>query len=383
MAFNKIQPQQIQLPTFFSESGNLSFTDNSTGVTVELNETINGGPINFVQGVKSQGSFPIFNSPNTTIYGSTNHSFASSGTSELSGSHNVVLGGSPDLVSGELNVIVNNLGIDMGDFSKSNTVIGGGNVSIDDSITGSVGLFSSAASPNMNQNQTVFIEADNGVKIASPTTFSSTSTHQNKSTFNGSAEFNGLVQVDGASTFNAAAEFNSTIQADGAAVFNSTSTFDGSAEFNYPVQIDSTSTFNAAAEFNSTIQADSASTFNAAAEFNSTVQVDGTSTFNASAEFNSAVTCDSTLILSDSSEAASRAWAGYRITQPDVSTLIAKHIVKDSLDEAATAISNSQIVTGYLVTGADSSEQRAHLVVETPFFTGGIKFDYHEVVKTS
>ena len=376
MAFNKIQPQQIQLPTFFSESGNLSFTDNSTGVTVELNETINGGPINFVQGVKSQGSFPIFNSPNTTIYGSTNHSFASSGTSELSGAHNVVVGGSPDLVSGELNVIVNNLGIDMGDFSKSNTIIGGGAVTIDNSITGSVGLFSSAASPNINQNQTVFIGADNGVQILSPTIFSSTSTHQNKSTFDGSAEFNGLVQIDGA------------------AVFTSTSTFNGSSEFNFPVQIDSTSTFNGAAEFNFPVQIDSTSTFNAAAEFNSTIQADAavvfnnTSTFNGSAEFNSAVqfdaaaVCNSTLTLSDSSEAASRAWVGWRVTQPDGDLINMHNLKAPSVTSSATAISNSQIVTGYLVTGiVSSSENRAHLVVETPFFTGGIRFDYYDANK--
>jgi hypothetical protein len=376
MAFNKIQPQQIQLPTFFSESGNLSFTDNSTGVTVELNETINGGPINFVQGVKSQGSFPIFNSPNTIIYGSTNHSFASSGASELSGAHNVVVGGSPNLVSGELNVIVNNLGIDMGDFSKSNTVIGGGNVTIDNSITGSVGLFSSAASPNINQNQTVFIGADNGVKILSPTTFSSTSTHQGAATFSAATTFSSTAQ------FNNQAEFNNSVRVDSSAellssgvanFLNTTSFYSGAHIASGSVLFGPT----AHVEFDGNVQVDGSGIFNSSATFNSSAE------FNAPAKFDAAAECNSTLTLSDNSEAASRAWAGYRITQPDVSTLIAKHIVKDSLDEAATAISNSQIVTGYLVTGADSTEQRAHLVVETPFFTGGIKFDYHEVVKTS
>ena len=363
MAFNKIQPQQIQLPTFFSESGNLSFTDNSTGVTVELNETINGGPINFVQGVKSQGSFPIFNSPNTTIHGSTNHSFGSSGASELSGAHNVVVGGSPDLVSGELNVIVNNLGIDMGNFSKSNTVIGGGNVTIDNSITGSVGLFASDFSPNMNQNQAIFIGAANGVQIASPTTFSSTTTHQ------------------GASTFSAAATFSSTTQ------------FNNQSEFNHSVRVDSSAELlssgvanflNTTSFYSGAHMASGAVLFGTAApvEFNGNVQVDGAAVFNSTSTFNSSAECNSALTLSDDSEAASRAWAGYRVTQPDTD-LITKHTTRDSLDVAATAISNSQIVTGYLVTGEDSTEQRAHLVVETPFFTGGIKFDYHEVVKTT
>lgn len=369
MAFNKIQPQQIQLPTFFSESGNLSFTDNSTGVTVELNETINGGPINFVQGVKSQGSFPIFNSPNTTIHGSTNHSFGSSGTSELSGAHNVVVGGSPDLVSGELNVIVNNLGIDMGDFSKSNTVIGGENVTIDNSITGSVGLFSSAASQNMNQNQTIFIKADNGVQIASPTTFSSTTTHQGASTFSAAATFSNTTQ------FNNQSEFNHSVRIDSSAelISSGTANFLNNINFYSGANIASGAVLfgpTAHVEFDGNVQVDGSGIFNSSARFNS------------SAEFNAPATCDSSLTLSDSSEAASRAWAGYRVTQPDTD-LITKHTTRDSLDVAATAISNSQIVTGYLVTGEDSTEQRAHLVVETPFFTGGIKFDYHEVVKTT
>ena len=53
-----------------------------------------------------------------------------------------------------------------------------------------------------------------------------------------------------------------------------------------------------------------------------------------------------------------------------------------SVTSSATAISNSQIVTGYLVTGiVSSSENRAHLVVETPFFTGGIRFDYYDANK--
>lgn len=363
MAFNKIQPQQIQLPTFFSESGNLSFTDNSTGVTVELNETINGGPINFVQGVKSQGSFPIFNSPNTTIHGSTNHSFGSSGAAELSGAHNVIVGGSPDLVSGELNVIVNNLGIDMGDFSKSNTVIGGGNVTIDNSITGSVGLFSSAASQNMNQNQTIFIKADNGVQIASPTTFSSTTTHQGASTFSAAATFSNTTQ------FNNQSEFNHSVRVDSSAELLSS----GVANF-----------LNTTSFYSGAHMASGSVLFGPTAhvEFDGNVQVDGSGIFNSSARFNSSAECNSTLTLSDNSEAASREWAGYRVTQPDTD-LINKHKARDTLQVAATAISNSQIVTGYLVTGEDSTEQRAHLVVETPFFTGGLRFDYYEVVKTS
>ena len=42
MAFTKIQPQQLQLPTFTSPSGDFSFTDLSTGVQINLDRTITG-----------------------------------------------------------------------------------------------------------------------------------------------------------------------------------------------------------------------------------------------------------------------------------------------------------------------------------------------------
>ena len=42
MAFTKIQPQQLQLPTFTSPSGDFSFTDLSTGIQINLDRTITG-----------------------------------------------------------------------------------------------------------------------------------------------------------------------------------------------------------------------------------------------------------------------------------------------------------------------------------------------------
>jgi len=242
MSFNKIQPQQIQLPTFSSESGNLSFTDNSTGVTVELNNTIDGGPINFASGVKSKGIDVVVVGPDTDITGGIgNIALANSGDSIVSGNHNVVLGGSPNLVSGDLNAVINNNGLDQGNFSKSNTVIGGGSVVIDDSITGSVGLFSSTFARTMGQNETVYIGGQSGVQIVAPTTFTSNSIYNQPARFNSSSEFHGVNTYatnssftnSGTSNFVGATTFNGGVTiATNAATFTATATFNNSAEFN-------------------------------------------------------------------------------------------------------------------------------------------------------
>ena len=42
MAFNKIQPEQIQLATFFSSSGDIDVNQTDTGVRLNLSREITG-----------------------------------------------------------------------------------------------------------------------------------------------------------------------------------------------------------------------------------------------------------------------------------------------------------------------------------------------------
>ena len=63
MAFNKIQPEQIQLHTFFSDSGDLRFTQTNTGVKVNLSRNITGD-FNFTGQFKTNGK-SVFGLANT------------------------------------------------------------------------------------------------------------------------------------------------------------------------------------------------------------------------------------------------------------------------------------------------------------------------------
>ena len=42
MAFNKIQPEQLQLPTFYSDSGDISISQGTTGVQLNLSRILEG-----------------------------------------------------------------------------------------------------------------------------------------------------------------------------------------------------------------------------------------------------------------------------------------------------------------------------------------------------
>jgi len=173
MAFNKIQPQQLQLPTFFSESGNLLFTNNSTGMTVELNANITG-PVDFNNGLTIEnGKQLVTSSDGTTIQGTGNAAVGNSGSLTLSGMYNSVVGGTTSSMKGEYNVFINNHGLSLGLNTTANTVVGGDVVIIDDAITGSVGLFSNSFTERFDRNETVYIGGLSGIRFASSGLFES------------------------------------------------------------------------------------------------------------------------------------------------------------------------------------------------------------------
>lgn len=171
MAFNKIQPQQLQLPTFISHEGNLTFEDNVTGVTVELSPTINGS-IDFADGITIGGRQIVQSSSSTDSSGEGLSAFSNSGILTLRGSYNAALGGLASSLGGERNVLINNQGgFAQGTATHSNTIIGGDAINLQNAITGSVGLFSANATEDMDENDVVYINGFNGVKVTSDSYF--------------------------------------------------------------------------------------------------------------------------------------------------------------------------------------------------------------------
>tara|TARA_B100000519_G_scaffold73282_1_gene63057 strand:+ start:3504 stop:4298 length:795 start_codon:yes stop_codon:yes gene_type:complete len=142
MAFNKIQPEQIQLHTFFSRSGGFVFEQSDTGIRIDLARRISGS-FDFYSGdLKNKGK-PVFTMPKT---GDNNFDFSADnvllqgkntdiGNSANDGS-NFVIKGTNCSVSGQNNLIVNGIGVNFATDSQDNTSLAGRNITFQSTATG-------------------------------------------------------------------------------------------------------------------------------------------------------------------------------------------------------------------------------------------------------
>jgi hypothetical protein len=331
MPYSKIQPQQLQLPTFLSHSGDITFTDQVTGVNAILNRTLDGD-FNFSDSltINSKEVITADASNNTS-----STSIALGGASNtVTGANNVLVNGlSNTAFSGEYNVLLNGTLNDFGASGKSNTIVAGKSVVLGDKTTGCVVIADHKTAITHSTNESLLINFASGTTIAG-----------------------GDVSID--------ANFEVTSPHSGR--FFGNTHFDGTAKF------DNTVSFDENVLFNSGIIGDV--TFNG-------LDV----TCNSSAEFNSLTTFNAALTLSDGTEAASQGWAGIRVAHNPSSYLVNTHhaaATRANQSSKGSVISGvAEIVTGYIITGYNSATNpayKAHFVVATPFFTGGLQFDYFD-----
>ena len=303
MAFTKIQPQQLQLPTFTSPSGDLSFTDLSTGVQINLDRTITGPMV--ITELRTSAE-------RTILTVADNNSFSESSiciaglNNVVSGDNNVLLNGrSTTEFSGVFNTLVNGESVNFGASGQKNTILGGNGVSFGDQVTGSVILADHETAISNNTNHSLVVSFGSGVTFQ-----------------------NGDVQFNGDTTY-----FNShfSVDASHSGVFNGNTRFEGTSAYIEDV------------------------------------------TFYDPVVFTDSVT------LSDSSEAASRDWVGFSLTESGDNTLTTALEGADYSAINATILENvltgtaagSDIFTGHVLTGASN---KAYFVLEGANFTGALEF---------
>lgn len=173
MPYTRIQPKQIQLPIFSSDSGDLSFSDLTTGVIVNLNRSLTG---NF----NLSGSLLINNRPLIVSYAnnqfnSQSGSFVFGGTNNLAtGSYNTILGGSGNNVSGQYNVLLNGSNCSIGATNSWNTILAGTGASFGQNVFGAVILSDSLSAVQNNTNNSLLVNFASGVYFeGGPSTFNS------------------------------------------------------------------------------------------------------------------------------------------------------------------------------------------------------------------
>ena len=168
MAFNKIQPEQIQLATFFSDSGDFHIAQTDTGVQMNLSKDLTGD-FSFTGSLSTNGrsvfglantgnnffltdnNTILVNGANTQIRGTGNSAFLADG-SQISGLNNVALN------VNSANFIGSSAGV-----AARNTAIHGRGISFPLGVTGSAVMKDfSASSQVANQNHSLFVKFESG-----------------------------------------------------------------------------------------------------------------------------------------------------------------------------------------------------------------------------
>tara|TARA_R110000765_G_scaffold6679_2_gene20486 strand:+ start:126 stop:1052 length:927 start_codon:yes stop_codon:yes gene_type:complete len=145
MAFNKIQPEQIQMPTFFSDSGGLNIDQTDTGIRINVSPNLTG-TFNF-SGTLLTNDKEVFGLGNTGtnkfVVNSGNLMFMGSNTEIGDGVNdhdNLAILANASRISGLNNVILNGLNITFNTGSQRNTALAGANITFTTPATGSVAM---------------------------------------------------------------------------------------------------------------------------------------------------------------------------------------------------------------------------------------------------
>jgi hypothetical protein len=161
MAFTKIQPQQLQLPTFTSPSGDFSFTDLSTGIQINLDRTITGPMV--ITELKTSAETTILTVADNNSF-SENSICIAGVNNRVSGDNNVLLNGrSTTEFSGSFNTLVNGKSVNFGASGQQNTILGGDGVSFADQVTGSVILADHETAVTNSTNHSLMVSFESGV----------------------------------------------------------------------------------------------------------------------------------------------------------------------------------------------------------------------------
>tara|TARA_R110000765_G_scaffold42152_3_gene89309 strand:+ start:204 stop:1115 length:912 start_codon:yes stop_codon:yes gene_type:complete len=143
MAFNKIQPEQIQLATFFSDSGDLNITQTDTGVQMNLSKGLTGD-FSFTGSLSINGKsvFGLANTGNNEFdIDSGNILFLGANTQigdSVIDHDNVGILANLSQISGINNVALNVSNTSFSTGSQNNTALAGNSLSFAKEATGSV-----------------------------------------------------------------------------------------------------------------------------------------------------------------------------------------------------------------------------------------------------
>ena len=177
MPFNKIQPEQIQLATFFSDSGDLAITQSDTGVQMNIFRDLTGD-FSFTGNLLTNGK-PVLGlaATGTNRFTVNNGSFLFKGTNtQIEGSGNIGIVADSTTISGENQVALNATNTSFVGSGQRNTAIGR-NITFAKSTTGNLVLkdFStSSQTVDANKNHGLYVSFEKSICVEDSGIFSGT-----------------------------------------------------------------------------------------------------------------------------------------------------------------------------------------------------------------
>ena len=156
MAFNKIQPEQIQMPTFFSDSGDLNISQvSATGVQINVSRDLTGD-FSFSGQLLTDGR-EVFGMPNnidSNTFDSKSGNLLFKGVNTEMGADantngNLALYSVNGDISGIRNVVVRGSNITFNTGSQDNVVLAGDSITFAKEATGCVAIKDSLSSTSM------------------------------------------------------------------------------------------------------------------------------------------------------------------------------------------------------------------------------------------
>ena len=208
MAFNKIQPEQIQMPTFFSDSGDIRFTQTDTGVEVNLSRNITGD-FNFTGQFKTNGK-DVFGLANTG-----DNSFETASGNLLFQGNNTKIGTGPEggsntaimaelcQISGRSNFVLQGRSISFATGSLKNTALGR-NISFPSNMTGTTVLKDHKTDGiNIDVSESLYVQYASGHNFrVGPNFFDGAASFNDSGIFSGNIEVLGDAFLSGSTIVN-------------------------------------------------------------------------------------------------------------------------------------------------------------------------------------
>ena len=156
MPFNKIQPEQIQMPTFFSDSGDLNVSQVSdTGVLINVSRNLTGDF--FFTGQLLTDGLEVAGMPNNidgNVFDSKSGNLMFAGTNtelgaDINNKDNLAVFSVNSDISGIRNVMLRGTNVTFNTGSQDNVVLGGNSITFSKEATGCVAIKDSLSSTSM------------------------------------------------------------------------------------------------------------------------------------------------------------------------------------------------------------------------------------------